>query len=189
MAFGHVEHLEIVVIQFYLRAAHHVETHTQKDLFQLVQHQLEWVAAALGRAFAGQGNVQRFVCQAGVQRRVGQLFHAGADVRVNVLPHLVGKRADHGALLGAQAAHLLQDGRHLALFAQKAHPKLVHGLFVRGSGEQLIRCAADLFQCLSHGPLSFSESCAKAKKKAPPLRSRDEAVITWPRGTTHVFAV
>ena len=41
--------------------------------------------------------------------------------------HLVGQRAHGGALLGGQAAHLLEHCRQLALFAQVTHPQLVQG--------------------------------------------------------------
>ena len=46
MAFGHVQHFKVVVIQLHLGARYDVKAHAEKNLLQLPQHLFERVASA-----------------------------------------------------------------------------------------------------------------------------------------------
>ena len=138
------------MVVLHLRARLDLEAHAQKDLLELVQHLLKRVPTALHRAPARQGDVDALGGEALLQQPGRQFFAPLADLGVDGGPHLVGKGAYLWALLCGEAAHLLEDRGHLALFAEEPHPQFFQRGFAVRLGEQFFRALADFFQCFSH---------------------------------------
>ena len=86
-----------------------------------------------------------------------QLTGPGLQSGFQVGPDGVGQLAHDGPLLGGELAHLLEQGRQLALLAQVLHPQGVQPGGVAGGGEVLQRLLANGFQLFFHMPVnSFS---------------------------------
>ena len=145
-----VELCKVVAFQLDLGTVHDLKAHIKEHLLDLVQHGVHGVLVAQSHLLAGDGDVQRLGLQLGLQRRLLQngglrlngLFHGGTD--------LVCHLAHDGALLGGEAAHLLEHGGQLALFAQVLDPQRVQ--FRRGlrAHDGVQRALADGFQLFFH---------------------------------------
>ena len=88
---------------------------------------------ALGHGAAGQGHVDGLGGHAGLELGGGEGGLAGLECGLKTVAHLVGELAHLGALLGAQFAHGLEDGRELALLAGDGNADLIEGLEVARS--------------------------------------------------------
>ena len=120
-----VEHLKIVEVIFHLRAVDNLVAHADKDLFDLVEHQVQGVLVAHRQRHAGRRDVKALLlspqlkggCGNGVLFLLEQGFQFAAQ--------LVCKLTEFAALLGFELAHLLHDGGELAFFAQKVDARLL----------------------------------------------------------------
>ena len=99
---------------------------------------------------AGDGHVHGLGLELELHGLVGELFRLFLDVRFQLGAHVVGELPDHGALLGAELAHLLQNGGQLPLFAKVADAQCFEVLRLAGVGDRFERRLADRFQLLFH---------------------------------------
>ncbi len=135
-----VEPVEIQLGQLHLRPVQHGEAHADEHFLDLVQRGVHGVAAAHLHGLAGNGHVHRLRLQPQLHSGRLHLFRGALKGALQGGAHLVGQLPHGGALLGGQAAHLLEQAGELPLLAQVLHPQLVQSgcvLDVLESGERL----------------------------------------------------
>ena len=150
MALFHVELREVVLGKFDLAVFENFKAHADEDVLDLVEHLIHRVLHADFFLLAGDGHVHGLGLELELHGPVGELFRLFLDVRFELGAHVVGELPDHGALFGAELAHLLQNGGQLPLFAKVADAQCFEVLRLAGVGDRIERRLADRFQLLFH---------------------------------------
>ena len=128
-----IERLEVVVVVLDLGAFRDLEAELAEQCLDARQRPGDGVQPARAAAAPGQGHVQALFRQAPLQGLPLQIGLARFDGRLQPLLGLVDDGPGHLALLGRQAAELLQPGRQAALLAEVLHTDGVQRLQVAGS--------------------------------------------------------
>ena len=68
MIFWNIECLEVIVVKLYLWSLCNIKSHTDEDLFQLIENDGDWMFFAQNAAFARHGNIQCLGCKALIQK-------------------------------------------------------------------------------------------------------------------------
>ena len=150
MALLDVELREVVLGKFDLAVFENFKAHADEDVLDLVEHLIHRVLHADLFLLAGDGHVHGLGLELELHGLVGELFRLFLDVRFELGAHVVGELPDHGALFGAELAHLLQNGGQLPLFAKVADAQCFEVLRLAGVGDRIERRLADRFQLLFH---------------------------------------
>lgn len=115
MALLDVELREVVLGKLDLAVFENFKAHADEDVLDLVEHLIHRVLHADLFLLAGDGHVHGLGLELELHGLVGELFRLFLDVRFELGAHVVGELPDHGALFGAELAHLLQNGGQLPL--------------------------------------------------------------------------
>ena len=123
VAFGDVERGEIVPVVLDLGTGGDGEAKVGEDLRQLVQHLADRVDRPARRGGGGQGQVNRFGGEAGVENGGFQRFLAFGEGGSDAFAQGMDLGADCLPFLRRHAAQRLQQARDRALLAQELDPQ------------------------------------------------------------------
>ncbi len=121
MPLGRVQAGEVIVAQLDLRPLGDGEAHADEDFLGLVDHLAQRMHMADGDLTPGQGHVLPLGFQLALECLLRQCRTARLQCLGEIFTDLVGQLPHHGAFLGGERTHLLQNGSQLALFAQQLH--------------------------------------------------------------------
>ena len=124
VALAGVELGEVVFGLFDLGAFEDLKAHADEDVLNLVEHDVHRVLVAELRRFSGHGHVERLGLEAHLEHAGVERLAALVDRFLQFGAHLVCQLAHGRALLRRQAAHLLEDGGQLTLFAEVLHTQV-----------------------------------------------------------------
>ena len=125
---------------------------------------------ALRRLLSGQGDVDFFLFEPQRKLAVLELLRRLRDLFLDALARFVRKLADHRTLLGGKRAHLLEDRRERALFAQIFYAQLFKILRQIRFRKRFERFLADLFNLFSHVSFPFRSYFWGTKKSLVPAQ-------------------
>ena len=134
-----VQHVEAVLGVLYLGTVNYRIAHAVEDGFQVVQDNIHRVALCDKAALSGHSYVYGLGLQAQVGESGFQRTGLVLDCILDVSAYLVRKLTDDGALLSGKPAHLLQDSRKFALFAEESYAERVYLLHISAFGDCLER--------------------------------------------------
>ena len=177
-----VELGEVVVGGLDLAVLENFKAHADEDVLDLIEHLIHRVLFADLHSLAGDGDVHRLGLELHLQRFCGQLLRARLHALLELGAHLVGKLADHGALLCAERAHLLDDSGQLAPLAEVLHAQRLKVLRLLRAADGLKGFGADGFQFLFHiisPSLSKVPNDGGRQKKSAPSSAWDERALPW----------
>ncbi len=186
-----VQRLEGIVVGLHQRPFGHLESESDKDVDDLLQHLGERVKPACARHPAGERDVQALGLQAALPLRAVQLGQLFRDGGLDQSPHPVGHLANDLALLDRQHSQGLADPGQRSLAAQVGDLQLLNAL--RG-----IRAAQSLqgffFYCLqladrAHECCPMAQGCpsierGRVKQKIAPLSEPFSTQIRPPCAST-----
>ncbi len=174
----HVQGLEVVVVVLHLRPLDNAEPHADENPLDFPQFGAQRVAVAELPARAGQGHVDFLPLQPARGLRLLKLLRARRKFGFDVRADFVGQLAHGRSLLGGKAAHPLQNGGQLPLFAEVADPQLLQAPAVLRPAQFALRRLADCLQLLFHALSSFRSG--EYQKSPRPQKGRRQRL----RGTT-----
>ena len=164
MALLDVELREVVLGKLDLAVFENFKAHTDEDILDLVEHLIHRVLHADLLLLAGDRDVHGLGLELELHGLVGELLRLFLDVRFELGAHVVCQLPDHGALFGAELAHLLQNGGQLTLFAKVADTQRFEVLRLAGVGDRVKRRLADRFQLLFHIISPFQVKICRVSK-------------------------
>ena len=145
-----VELGEVILGKLDLAVLENLKAHADKNVLDLVEHLIHWVLHADLLLPARDGNIHGLGSELELHRLVSKFLRLLLDAGFELGAHFVGHLPDHGALFGAELAHLLQNGGQLALFAKVTDAQRFEVLRLAGVGDRVKRRFADRFQLLFH---------------------------------------
>lgn len=165
MVFRRVEGGEIVEVGFDLGTVGHFKADGAEQGLDALQGTGDGMQATPGFTPAGQGHIQGFLGQTGLQGRAADGFAAGVKGTLNLFLGLVDGGTGRLALFRSQFAQPLQQFGDLTTLAQITGLDLFQGIRVLGGSKSRKGFADDLFEIL-HGLASF-EFCYRPGFRVP----------------------
>ena len=152
---GGVELGEVILGLLDLRTFEDLEAHADEDVLDLVEHDVHRVLVTELRRFAGHGHIERLGLEAHLEHARIERLAALLERCLKLRAHLVCQLAHGRALLRRQAAHLLEDGGQLTLFAEVLHAQVFQRRDVVRLQNGVDRSLAQLLQHFFHANNSF----------------------------------
>ena len=151
MVLGDVERFKVVVVELDFRAFSDREAQADKDLLELVEHDIERVFLADDDFLTRQGNVDGLGLELVRERGLLDLSAARFDDGLDFGAHIVDHLADRRTVLGRNVLHALEQRGQIALFAEELDARFIECARIRSGGQLLFCGLQNALQFFFHG--------------------------------------